>query len=60
MLDFWVFRSPVLVKYSLDVSGWENTIFYFCLLLGLGLLIALFVSTPKIPSGEKQNNKKCI
>tara|TARA_B100000242_G_scaffold244300_1_gene184628 strand:- start:754 stop:1968 length:1215 start_codon:yes stop_codon:yes gene_type:complete len=56
--SFGYFVSPVLVKYSLDVSGWENTIFYFCLLLGLGLLIALFVSTPKIPSGEKQNNNQ--
>ena len=56
--SFGYFVSPVLVKYSLDVSGWENTIFYFCLLLGLGLLIALFVSTPKIPSEEKQNNNQ--
>ena len=54
--SFGYFVSPVLVKYSLNVSGWENTIFYFCLLLGLGLLVALFVSTPKIPVGETQNN----
>jgi len=56
--SFGYFVSPVLVKYSLDVSGWENTIFYFCLLLGLGLLIALFVTTPKIPIGENQNNNQ--
>ena len=56
--SFGYFVSPVLVKYSLDVSGWENTIFYFCLLLGLGLLIALFVTTPKIPVGENQNNNQ--
>ena len=56
--SFGYFVSPVLVKYSLNVSGWENTIFYFCLLLGLGLLVALFVSTPKIPVGEIQNNKQ--
>ena len=53
--SFGYFVSPVLVKYSLNESGWENTIFYFCLLLGLGLLVALFVSTPKIPVGENQN-----
>ncbi len=56
--SFGYFVSPVLVKYSLNVTGWENTIFYFCLLLGLGLLIALFVSTPKIPAGESQNNNQ--
>ena len=56
--SFGYFVSPVLVKYSLDVSGWENTIFYFCLLLGLGLLIALFVTTPKITIGENQNNNQ--
>ena len=56
--SFGYFVSPVLVKYSLDVTGWENTIFYFCLLLGLGLLVALFVSTPKISIGENQNNNQ--
>ena len=56
--SFGYFVSPVLVKYSLGVTGWENTIFYFCLLLGLGLLVALFVSTPKISIGENQNNNQ--
>ena len=56
--SFGYFVSPVLVKYSLSVTGWENTIFYFCLLLGLGLLVALFVSTPKISIGENQNNNQ--
>ena len=56
--SFGYFVSPVLVKYSLNVTGWENTIFYFCLLLGLGLLVAFFVITPKIPVGENQNNNQ--
>ena len=56
--SFGYFVSPVLVKYSLNVTGWENTIFYFCLLLGLGLLVALFVSTPKISFGENQKNNQ--
>ncbi len=56
--SFGYFVSPVLVKYSLNVTGWENTIFYFCLLLGLGLLVAFFVITPKILVGENQNNNQ--
>ena len=56
--SFGYFVSPVLVKYSLNVTGWENTIFYFCLLLGLGLFVALFVSTPKISVGENQKNNQ--
>ena len=56
--SFGYFVSPVLVKYSLNVTGWENTIFYFCLLLGLGLLVALFVNTPKISVGENQKNNQ--
>ena len=56
--SFGYFVSPVLVKYSLNVTGWENTIFYFCLLLGLGLLVALFVSTPKVSVGENQKNNQ--
>ncbi len=56
--SFGYFISPILVKYSLTETGWENTIFYFCLLLGLGLLIALFVTTPKIPVGSTENNKQ--
>ena len=47
--SFGYFVSPLLVRYSLIETGWENTLLYFCLLLGLGLIVALFVSTPKIP-----------
>ena len=52
------FVSPLLVRYSLIEPGWENTLFYFCLLLGLGLIVALFVSTPKIPKGVNQDNNQ--
>jgi len=56
--SFGYFVSPLLVRYSLVETGWENTLLYFCLLLGLGLVIALFVSTPKIPVGVNQDNNQ--
>ena len=31
---------------------------FFCFFLGLGLIVALFVSTPKIPVGTNQNNNQ--
>ena len=56
--SFGYFVSPLLVRYSLVETGWENTLLYFCLLLGLGLIVALFVSTPKIPVGVNQDNNQ--
>ncbi len=56
--SFGYFVSPLLVRYSLVETGWENTLLYFSLLLGLGLLVALFVSTPKIPVGANQDNNQ--
>ncbi len=56
--SFGYFVSPLLVRYSLVETGWENTLLYFSLLLGLGLVIALFVSTPKIPVGVNQDNNQ--
>ena len=49
----------MLVRYSLIEIGWEITILYFCFLLGIGLIVSLFVSTPKIPAGtNNQDNKQ--
>ncbi len=56
--SFGYFVSPLLVRYSLVETGWENTLLYFSLLLGLGLVVALFVSTPKIPIGVNQDNNQ--
>ncbi len=56
--SFGYFVSPLLVRYSLVETGWENTLLYFCLLLGVGLVVSLFVSTPKIPLGTSQNNNQ--
>ena len=56
--SFGYFVSPLLVRYSLVETGWENTLLYFSLLLGLGLVVALFVSTPKIPVGVTQDKNQ--
>ncbi len=56
--SFGYFVSPLLVRYSLVETGWQNTLLYFSLLLGLGLVVALFVSTPKIPAGVNQDNNQ--
>ena len=56
--SFGYFVSPLLVRYSLVETGWENTLLYFSLLLGLGLVASLFVSTPKIPVGVNQDNNQ--
>jgi len=56
--SFGYFVSPLLVRYSLVETGWENTLLYFCLLLGAGLIVALFVSTPRIPVGVNQDNNQ--
>ena len=56
--SFGYFVSPLLVRYSLVETGWENTLLFFSLLLGLGLVVALFVSTPKIPVGVNQDHNQ--
>ena len=57
--SFGYFVSPLLVRYSLIETGWEITILYFSFLLALGLILALFVTTPKIPVGSlPQENKQ--
>ncbi|WP_440652556.1 MFS transporter [Candidatus Pelagibacter sp. HIMB1542] len=56
--SFGYFVSPLLVRYSLVETGWENTLLYFSLLLGIGLIISLFVSTPKIPVGVNKDNNQ--
>ena len=56
--SFGFFVSPLLVRYSLIEIGWEITILYFCFLLGIGLIVSLFVSTPKIPTGSNNQDNK--
>ena len=55
--SFGYFVSPLLVRYSLIETGWENTLVYFCILLGLGLVVAFFITTPKVPVGDEDNKQ---
>ena len=55
--SFGYFVSPLLVRYSLIETGWQNTLVYFSILLILGLFISFFISTPKIPVGDEENNQ---
>jgi len=57
--SFGYFVSPLIVRYSLIETGWETTMLYFVFFLSLGLVVALFVTTPKIPVGSTtQENKQ--
>ena len=56
--SFGYFLSPLFTRYSLREAGWETTILFFIIFLFLGLIIALFLSTPKIDSGTNFENKQ--
>ena len=57
--SFGYFVSPLIVRYSLIEAGWQNTILYFIFFLILGLIVCLFITTPKIPVGTTiQENKQ--
>ena len=57
--SFGYFVSPLIVRYSLIEAGWLNTILYFIFFLILGLIVCLFITTPKIPVGTTiQENKQ--
>ena len=57
--SFGYFVSPLIVRYSLIEAGWQNTILFFIFFLVLGLVVCLFITTPKIPVGtSSQENKQ--
>ena len=56
--SFGYFLSPLFTRYSLREVGWETTILFFIILLSLGLIVAFFLSTPKIDSGTNFENKQ--
>ena len=57
--SFGYFVSPLIVRYSLIETSWETTLLYFVFFLTLGLVVALFITTPKIPVGSTaQENKE--
>jgi len=59
--SFGYFVSPLSVRYSLIEIGWETTMLYFVFILTTGLVLALFITTPKIPVGSTpQENKQTV
>ncbi len=56
--SFGYFVSPLIVRYSLIETGWETTLLYFIFFLTLGLVVALFITTPKIPVGSTASENK--
>ena len=57
--SFGYFVSPLIVRYSLIETGWQTTMLFFIFFLFLGLVVALFITTPKIPVGTTtQENKQ--
>ena len=57
--SFGYFVSPLIVRYSLIEAGWQTTILFFTFFLMLGLVVAFFITTPKIPVGTSvQQNKQ--
>ena len=60
--SFGYFVSPLIVRYSLIEAGWQTTILFFIFFLILGLVVALFISTPKIPVGTtiKENKQTAM
>jgi len=59
--SFGYFISPMFTQYSLVEFGWETTILVFIFFIGAGLIVAFFVTTPKISSDNtKDNNQTAI
>ena len=48
----------MIVRYSLIEAGWQTTILFFIFFLTLGLVVAFFITTPKIPIGTTQQENK--
>ncbi len=59
--SFGYFISPMFTQYSLVEFGWETTILVFIFFIGVGLIVAFFITTPKITSDNtKDNNQTAI
>ncbi len=56
--SFGYFISPMFTQYSLVEYGWESTLLFFLIFLGVGLIVSLFVSTPKIDSNNTEKNNQ--
>ena len=54
--SFGYFLSPLLTNYSLQSSGWVNTLFYFMIFLSIGLIFAYFVRSPQLDKTNDTHN----
>ena len=56
--SFGYFVSPIFTRYSLIENGWENTLLIFAGFILIGLILAFFLTTPKVVVGGKVNDKQ--
>ena len=59
--SFGYFISPILTQYSLVEFGWESTLLIFIFFIGIGLLITIFITTPKVKyESNIENNQTAM
>ena len=59
--SFGYFISPMLTQYSLVEFGWESTLLIFIFFIGIGLLITIFITTPKVKyESNIENNQTAM
>ncbi len=59
--SFGYFISPMLTQYSLVEFGWESTLLIFIFFIGIGLLVTIFITTPKIKyESNIENNQTAM
>ena len=58
--SFGYFISPMLTQYTLVEYGWQNTLLIFIFFIGFGLIITLFITTPKIKSDSNVENNQTV
>ena len=56
--SFGYFISPMLTQYTLVEYGWQSTLLIFIFFIGFGLIITLFITTPKIKSDSNIENNQ--
>jgi MFS family permease len=59
--SFGYFISPLYTAYSLENSGWIDTLYIFTIFLVIGLIIAYFVRSPSLAQSlEKPNDQSTM
>ena len=56
--SFGYFISPMYTRYTLIEFGWNNTLLVFACMIIAGLFISIFINTPSVSLGEKDNNSQ--